>query len=327
MDSEYVLAGDVGGTNLRIAAVSRDGSVLRQFSEPTPKDGTAGDAVDAICRVAELCVASDDRRQKPASFGLALAALVNPREGQVLSSPNLPQLDGLELADVLSERLKLKVVIENDATAAAIGEHWLGSSKGVESSVLVTLGTGVGGGLILDGKVYRGIDGTAGEIGHICVEPDGHACGCGSRGCVEQYSSATAIVRIANELLAKGSDSSLRSDGHFTSKDVYDAAVSGDALARQAFTIMGRYLGVALAGLVDVLNPELIVIGGGAAGGWQFFIDHVSSEIRSRAFRHPAERVRLVRASLGGTAGILGAARVALDAIEGVHTPSLGNIA
>jgi glucokinase len=315
MANDYVLAGDVGGTNLRIAAVSTDGSILCQLSEPTPNTGVAADVVEAISRVAELCIVERGNESRPASFGLALAALVSVRDGRALSSPNLPELNGLHLAKTLSEGLSIPVVLENDATAAAIGEHWLGSSKDVESSVFVTLGTGVGGGLILDGRVYRGVDGTAGEIGHICVEPDGVLCGCGSHGCVEQYASATAIVRIAGELLHRHPSSSLNRHPGFTSRDVYDAAIAGDSAALDAFKLMGRYLGIALAGLVDVLNPELIVIGGGAAAGWDLFIEHVRSEIQARAFRDPATRVKLVRASLGEAAGILGGARVALDSL------------
>ncbi|MEP7147439.1 MAG: ROK family protein [Acidobacteriota bacterium] len=317
MGDEYVLAGDVGGTNLRIAAVSTSGTVLQHLSEPTPKTGAAADIMDAVCRVAEACIAEGGKHERPIGFGLALAALVSVKDGSPLSSPNLPELNDLHLADVLSERLHLKVVLENDATAAAIGEHWLGSSKGIDNSVFVTLGTGVGGGLILDGRVYRGVDGTAGEIGHICVEPDGHPCGCGSHGCVEQYSSATAIVRIARELIRHDSTSPLARGAKFTSEDVYDAAAAGDPVSLETFRIMGRYLGIALAGLVDVLNPELIVIGGGVAGGWEFFIEHLRSELLARAFPHPAMRVRLARASLGDAAGILGAARVALDAMRG----------
>ena len=221
----------------------------------------------------------------------------------------------MPLAETISNRLKLHTVLENDATAAAIGEHWLGSSKGARNSVFATLGTGVGGGLILNGEPYRGVDGTAGEIGHICVEPEGLLCGCGSRGCVEQYASATAIVRIARELLAGDSNSALSANSDLTSKAVYEAAVGGDQVAVNSFRVMGKYLGIAFADLVDVLNPELIVVGGGAAGAWDFFIESVRSEIRQRAFKHPADRVQVVRATLGDTAGILGAARVAFGHI------------
>jgi glucokinase len=316
MGNSYVLAGDLGGTNLRIAAVSESGSVIRQVTGTTPKNGTAADVIDLIVRLAQSCIDADSAGVRPSSFGLALAALINFRERRVLSSPNLPQLNDLALSEILSEKLQVDVVLENDATAAAVGEHWLGSSKHAANSVFVTLGTGIGGGLILDGRVYRGIDGTAGEIGHICVEPDGHPCGCGSRGCVEQYASATGLVRIARESLSDSRVSSLDRQAAFSAKDVYDAAISGDAVSLEVFKTVGRYLGIALADLVDVLNPELIVIGGGASGGWDLFIDHVRAEIDARAFRHPAARVKLARASLGGSAGFLGAARAALDSLK-----------
>ncbi len=315
-DDNYVLAGDVGGTNIRIAAVRCDGTVLHQAEGPTPQTGRAADIADAIVLGAESCLAGTDRQERPSGFGLALAALVNSKEGRILSSPNLPELNDLKLAETISDRLDLNVLLENDATAAAIGEHWVGSSKGIEDSVCVTLGTGIGGGLILQGKPYRGADGTAGEIGHICVEPEGLVCGCGSRGCVEQYASGTAIARIARELLREsGTGSKLSGSTEFTARDVFKAAVAGDSVAIEAFRVMGRYLGIALAGLVDVLNPEIIVIGGGAVGAWDMFIGHVRAEIDTRAFSHPASRVRLVRTSLGNSAGILGAARVVFDAI------------
>ena len=312
MSDEYVLAGDVGGTNLRVAAVAGDGRVLHLVKHPTPDTNGSDEIVDAIRVAAERCIA-DVSASLPLGFGLALAALINPSEGRILSSPNLPQLNDLRLANILSSRLGLDVVLENDATAAAIGEHWLGSSTDTQNSIFVTLGTGIGGGLILAGRPYRGTDGTAGEIGHICVEPDGLECGCGSRGCVEQYASATAIARIARGLANSDPVSRLANSDDLSASTVFDAAVEGDEVALKTFRIMGRYLGIALADLIDVLNPELIVIGGGAAGAWDFFIEEVGNEIKQRTFRHPAETARLVPASLGDSAGILGAARVILD--------------
>jgi len=316
MHDEYVLGADVGGTNLRIAAVAADGTILHEVSSPTPKTAPAQGVIDEIVSAAQKCVEELADSPRPKSFGLALAALVNPTVGRILRAPNLPQLDDLQLVDIVSDALGLDVVIENDATAAAIGEHWLGSSRATRNSVFVTLGTGVGGGLILEGRPYRGEDGTAGEIGHICVEPDGVPCGCGSHGCVEQYASATAIVRIAKELAGSDPTSSLAGKSELTSLAIYEAGVAGDRVAQQTFATMGRYLGIALAGLVDVLNPGLIVIGGGPAGAWDLFIEHVRTEINERAFQHPSKSVRLVRASLGGSAGILGAARLAFDSLQ-----------
>ena len=305
-DTTCVLAGDVGGTNLRVAAVASDGSILHRYSVDTPQTGVAADIEGAIVVAARSCIDAVSGKCRPTGFGLALAALVNYRESSILSSPNLPELNSYPLAANLSSQLGLTVVLENDATAAAIGENWLGASADAQHSIFITLGTGVGGGLILNGEVFRGADGTAGEVGHICVEPDGIQCGCGSHGCLEQYTSATAILRMAKE---RG----LPCDAVLTAADVYAVAKAGDATAIGIFNDMGCYLGLGLASLVNVLNPELIVIGGGVARGWDLFIDPVRAEITARAFKHPGQRVQLIQASLGGSAGILGAARVAFD--------------
>jgi glucokinase len=310
MGEEYVLAADLGGTNLRTAAVSRDGSILQQRKAPTPQSSDAGYIIRLIASEALACMTAVG--EKPKGFGVAAAALVDLDGARVLSSPNLPQLNDTQLSGAISELVATPVRLENDATAAAIGEHWLGASRNVENSICVTLGTGVGGGLIIGGLPFRGAGGTAGEVGHINVEPDGVECGCGSRGCLEQYASATAIVRIARELGFE-----CVSDGDtLTSDEVYRAACAGDPIAVETFRRMAHYLGLALADLVDVLNPGMIVIGGGAAGAWDLFIDHVRTELRLRAFRHPAELVQIVRAQLGDNAGILGAARVAFHAAD-----------
>jgi glucokinase len=308
-DTACVLAGDVGGTNLRVAAVAGDGTILHRLSVDTPQTGDASDIEHAIVAAARSCIGAVSGNCRPKGFGLALAALVNYRESLILSSPNLPELNSHPLAANISRQLGINVVLENDATAAAIGEHWLGASANAEHSIFITLGTGVGGGLILNGDVFRGADGTAGEVGHICVEPDGIQCGCGSHGCLEQYASATAIIRMAKE---RG----LVLDAPVTSVGVYASAKSDDTTAIGIFKDMGRYLGLGLASLVNVLNPELIVVGGGVARGWDLFIHSVNAEIAARAFEHPGRRVRLIQASLGDSAGILGAARVAFDAGE-----------
>ena len=242
--------------------------------------------------------------------------MINSANGSIFYSPNLPDLNGFDLAKAVAERVAMPVYIENDATAAAIGEQWLGASAGADCSICVTLGTGVGGGVIFNGEPHRGIDGTAGEIGHICVEPFGVECGCGSRGCIEQYASASAIVRMATELTSEFPDSPLAGRDEFESVDVFDAGSAGDPLALKVFERVGFYLGIGLAGLVNVLNPEVIVIGGGASAGWDLFMPEVRKQVRERAFQRPAERVRIVPAALGDDAGILGAAKVALRSLE-----------
>ncbi len=241
----------------------------------------------------------------------AVPAIVDAERGVILKAPNIPCLDGFRFAAMLSEMSKIPVILENDANAAAAGENWLGASKGFENSICITLGTGVGGGIIIDGKILRGACGTAGEIGHICVEPFGVPCGCGSRGCVEQYASATAIMRLAGELGKEFSSSTLLNNSDISAQEIYEAGKRGDELALEIFRQQGFYLGIALANLINVLNPEVIVIGGGAAGGWDLFMPSLRDEIKKRAYREPVERVKIVRAECGDDAGILGVARLA----------------
>ncbi|MGQ0541430.1 MAG: ROK family protein [Blastocatellia bacterium] len=310
--NRIALAADLGGTNLRVAAIAADGSILARARTETPKSGGAEEIVDAIVGLAVDCRDQVAGQGEIVSFGLAVPAVLNTAEGKIHTSPNLPVMNGLHLSKAIGEKLNIPVVLENDATAAAIGEQWLGASRGYRNSICVTLGTGVGGGIILDGKPLRGVDGTAGEIGHICVEPFGVPCGCGSIGCLEQYSSASAIVRQANELFTKHPTSKLRLDSDLTPKEVFEAGNAGDPLAIEVFRTVGFYLGIALAGLVNVLNPEVIVIGGGASAGWELFIPETKSQIMKRAFQQPAERVKLLIAELGDDAGILGASHLAL---------------
>lgn len=310
---EIVLAADLGGTNLRMAAVDREGKILHRTKHETPKSDRADGIISAVVEAASECIQAVKKNSWIKALGAAVPATLNAPEGIILKAPNIPALDGFRFSAAVSDELNLPVVLENDANSAAIGENWLGASKGFASSVCVTLGTGVGGGIILNNKILRGIDGTAGEIGHICVEPLGEPCGCGSRGCVEQYSSATAIVRMTHELKDQYPKSVLQNKTRLTSLDVYEAGKEGDELALEVFRKMGFYLGIALADLVNVLNPEVIVIGGGAAAGWDLFIGHVQEQIRKRAFSEPARRAKLVCAELGDDAGILGAAKTAFD--------------
>lgn len=310
---EIVLAADLGGTNLRMAAVDREGKILHRTKHDTPKSDRADEIIAAIVEAASECLKSIKKKGWIKAFGAAVPATLNAPAGVILKAPNLPALDGFRFSATISDELNLPVVLENDANAAAIGENWRGAAKDFANSICVTLGTGVGGGIILNGNILRGIDGTAGEIGHICVEPLGAPCGCGSRGCVEQYSSATAIVRITRELENQYPKSVLQNKSRLTSLDVFEAGKNGDELALEVFRLMGFYLGIALADLVNVLNPEVIVIGGGASAGWDLFIGHVQDQIRKRAFAEPADRAKIVRAKLGDDAGILGAAKLAFD--------------
>ena len=298
--NNVVLAVDLGGTNLRMAAVREDGHILHLAKTPTPREFSPNLLMELFETLADECRSAIPAGLNIAAIGAGVPANVNT-DGILRNLPNLPLLAGMHLKTDLTSKFDVPAVVENDATAAAIGENWLGASKDVHDSILITLGTGVGGGIIINNEPLRGIDGTAGKIGHMCVEPDGAPCGCGSYGCIEQYASATALVRMAREA---GMDVT-------SSRDVYDASIGGDEKARSVFLRMGTLLGITVGGLLNALNPEMVVIGGGAAAGWDAFSEHLKSEVRRRAFSEPANRAVIMRSELGDNAGILGSARSA----------------
>lgn len=311
---EIVIAVDLGGTNLRTAAIDDGGTVLFQTKRATPRNAErAAEIVRAIVESVAEC------RDNCADFQInaiaaAVPATVGVARGAIIKAPNLPALNDFPMARALENELGVKAFLENDANAAAVGESWLGASKGCVDSIMVTLGTGVGGGIIVDGKILRGRDGTAGEIGHISVEPFGAPCGCGSRGCLEQYASASAIVRIAKELEACFPNSKLNKNSSLAAHDIYKAGAEGDELALEVFRLTGFYLGVALAGLINVLNPQKIVVGGGASAGWKLFLPHLKRTIDECAYREPARTAQIAIAELGDDAGLIGAARIAFTA-------------
>lgn len=311
MEKEIVLAADLGGTNLRMAAIDRRGKILYRTKRETPAGNSSDEIMRAIIECAIEC------RENRAGFQVAAISAAVPGTidgGTIVTAPNLPALNNFQMADALEKELGVKAFLENDANAAAIGEGWLGASKNSASSIFITLGTGVGGGIIIDGKILHGIDGRAGEIGHICVEPFGALCRCGSVGCVEQYASASAVVRQADELKAQFPDSILKNNRLLKAHEVFEAGQKGDALALEVFWRMGFYLGVAIASLINVLNPEVIAVGGGASAGWELFAPEMEKTIRQRTFGGHAEATKILRGELGDDAGIIGAARRAFDA-------------
>ena len=299
-----------------MAAVADDGEILYRTKYRTPRTELADEIISAISEVAQECIIEVKNEGEVIAIATAVPGIVNSDKGIIYKAPNLGALDGFRISQALKDKLGLDCFLENDANAAAVGESWLGASKDFENSICVTLGTGVGGGIIIDGKVLRGIDGTAAEIGHICVEPFGEPCGCGSRGCVEQYASATAIVRQTQELASQYPKSPLRDKSNLTSLEIYEEGKKGDELALEIFRKQGFYLGIMLAGLINVLNPEVIVIGGGAAAGWDLFISQTKKQIEQRAYKEPGERAKLVRAELCDDAGILGVAWLAFQDVS-----------
>jgi glucokinase len=315
-DSSLVFAADLGGTHLRTATVDGNGKIRFRLKQSTPQAEKADEIVRALVLAVHAC------EEQSASAGDSISAIsvvvpgtVNVEDGVIVKAPNVPCLDGFRLAAALEGELKRPAILENDANAAAVGEMWQGAGRGLSALVCVTLGTGVGGGIILDGKLWRGVDGSAAEIGHMGVDPfGGVACTCGSRGCLEVYASATAIVRMTREARPRYPDSGLHTSEHLTAEEIYEAGLEGDELALEVFRRMGVYLGIGLANLINIINPSMIVIGGGVVNGWSLFEKHMLHQVAERAFPLPARRVKIVKAECGDDAGLLGAARLAFAA-------------
>jgi glucokinase len=310
----FVFAADLGGTHLRAAIVDESGRIHFRLKQPTPRADSADEIVRSLVAAFRECqeqIATKGYGDEIRAISIAVPGTVNVAEGVVVTVPNLRSLDGFPLTKVLTEELQRPAILEHDANAAAMGEMWRGAGRGRSTIVCVTLGTGVGGGIILDGKLWRGVDGAAAEIGHMGVDPfGGVACGCGSRGCLEVYASATAIVRMTREASPRYPDSTLRVDANLTGETIFAAGVAGDELALEVFRRMGVYLGIGLANLINIINPEMIVIGGGVMNGWELFEKSMHQQVAERAFPFLADRVRIVRAECGDDAGLLGAARL-----------------
>ncbi len=310
---EFVIAADLGGTHLRAAMIDRHGRIYHRLKRETPKEESAEEIARALIAAAGECAegGADGRGVNAVqAFSVVVPGTIKVETGTITKAPNLPCLDGFNLGARLENELPWRAILENDANAAAVGERWQGAAQNIDSLICLTLGTGVGGGIILDGELWRGADGSAGEIGHMGVEPQGEACPCGSRGCLEVYASATAVVRMAREMLGRFPDAQIQAHAELTAEKIYNLGVEGHEFANETFMRVGFYLGVAFASLVNVLNPEMIVIGGGVANGWDLFIEHARREMQARAFPQPAQRVQIVPARCGDDAGLLGAAHL-----------------
>jgi glucokinase len=303
-----IFAVDLGGTYLRAAAVDSEGGVINRLKLKTPQ---TDNPQDIVCIVAGALTEAQRDTDRIRALSIVVPGPVDAQAGKVVRAPNLPCLNGFDLAGALADELRLPVVIENDANAAAIGELWQGAARGCRTIICLTLGTGVGGGIILDGKLWRGATNAAAEIGHMTVEPfGGFPCGCGSRGCLEVYASATAIVRMAREARPRYPSSRLCTGDGLTAEDVYRSAMEGDELSIEVFRRVGAYLGIGLANLINILNPEMIVIGGGVANAWELFDSDMRQQVNQRAFALPGSKVKIVRAQCDDDAGLLGAARL-----------------
>jgi len=295
--SEYSIGLDLGGTNLRAAAIDAQGKMLQKISAST--DLSRGP--EAVME--DMAKAIDSLRHSLGSqslqgIGVAVPGFIRLKEGVIMGSNNLAVLEGFPMRDALQKRLDTSVILENDANAAAMGEKWIGAGRDVDDLFLVTLGTGIGGGIISDGRILHGFLGMAGEVGHITVVPNGNPCGCGNRGCLEKHASATAIAALGRMIGL----------GDITSEEVYTLAKQGDERALAVFDSMGRALGIALATLVNIFNFPLYLISGGPIPAWDLFSVPMMAEVEQRSFTYRASKTIITKAELGSEAGLYGAA-------------------
>jgi glucokinase len=324
---KMIIGVDVGGTNVRVAAVDLKGEILHKVSAPI---GASGDREwvtrNILSKVQEVLgkFPQDEFEVMGGGFGIPGAIALN--QGIVIQSPNLPALDGFNIRSWLEERLSMPIFLENDANTFTLGEGWLGAAKGVKDFCCLTLGTGVGGGILLNGEIWHGAEGKAGEFGHMIIDAEGPLCKCGNHGCLEAFTSANAIRRMAIEALRAEEKTDLlnRCGGELeaiTSKMVYESAKDGDIVSRKIFQRMGTSLGVGLANLANLLNMELMVIGGQVSDAWDFFIDHARRELAQRALGSMGKRVKVERTRRGDDAGILGAVYLVMRELGTVLPP------
>ena len=336
--SSFAIGVDLGGTNLRIAAVNANGDVLGKISTDAEVARGRDYVLDEMCKNVRALAARFGGDSRTVGIGIGVPGIINRQTGLVHESPNLPGWRDYPVRDEIERRLRTHVILENDANAAAFGEKWLGVASQVDDVCMLTLGTGVGGGLVLQGKIWHGMTGMAGELGHITVDPHGAKCGCGNQGCLEQYASATAVKRMAAEAVARGEAPELARamsrDPEFSAKAIYQMALESDEPALQIFRNVGRALGIALANMINVLNLPMYVIGGGMASAWDVFAPALLDQVQKRSFVYTAtapgdvlqidktnkgsaqtrQTTAIARALLGSDAGLLGAARLAMIA-------------
>ena len=310
----YTIGIDVGGTKVLGGVVDELGSVLKTARRDTPREGGTA-LTQAIANVAKELMAEFTVD----SVGVSAAGFVSSDRKTMLATPNIAGWNGVDLDYELTSLIGLPVVIENDANAAAWGEARFGAGRGKRHMLMLTVGTGIGGGIVVNGDLYRGAFGIAAEIGHIRVVPDGHLCGCGARGCFEQYGSGNALMRHAREAIAASPDIARnllsRGDGTLeglTGQAITEAAREGDAVALAAFNTTGQWLGAGIATLSVVLDPECVVIGGGVIDAGDILLEPTRSALERYmpfAGKHPYPEI--IAAQLGNEAGLVGVADLA----------------
>lgn len=318
-NKSYIVGVDLGGTNIVVGAMSADGrEQYAMHSTPTPprSDGSSDRVVERMVEMLDVTISetlkeTGARRTDILGVGIGAPGPLDRENGMVIVAPNLGW-HNVPLRDLISDAVKLPCTLDNDANCATYGEWWIGAARGARNVVGITIGTGIGGGLIIDGKLYHGSSDVAGEIGHMTIDQTGRRCGCGNYGCLEAYASGPNIAERAREALRAGDKSSLPDlvggdVENITAATVYEAAKQGDFVAREVVRDTARFLGTGLANLLNVFNPDVVVVSGGVTQAGDALFEPLRNEVRRRAFKPAVAACRIVPGELPGTAGVVGA--------------------
>ncbi|MFQ5686357.1 MAG: ROK family protein [Candidatus Scalindua sp.] len=318
----HVLAADVGGTNTRMAIVTGDGDILTLLKKPTHCKNGRDEMIRFLVSFAREVIEKSNlpEEEKICGMGIGFPGPLNAETGTIFNPPNLYGWDNVPLKDILEKELIVPVAIENDANAAALGEWWKGAGSGASSLFCITLGTGVGGGMILEGKVWHGASSIAGEIGHTTIIRDGIECTCGNTGCLEIYACSGGILKRVNDALLEEGD-----NGKFklltNLKEIDQMLIQGNEVVLKIIKETGVILGIAIANLANLLNPEMVVLFGGVTNLGANLIGPLKEEVKRRAFKKATESLRIELSHLGDNSGILGAAKNILSQLQNQAKP------
>lgn len=315
---KYLLGIDIGATNVKAGIVSAKGELLHQTSFPT----NVRDGKDAVIhtiteQVRHFCAHHNVHTNELIAAGIGAPGPLDYKTGILYFAPNLPGWHNVQLAKIFTQKLKTDTFLENDANCAAWGEHWAGAAIDAQSFVMYTLGTGIGGGIIIENRILHGRDGAAAELGHVIVVPDGEACGCGSRGCLEAYASAPSIIRRYKSALRwEVGISATILDQSISAEEIVTKAIEGDVLCKKIIEGTGKYLGRSIAGILNIFNPEMVIIGGGVSNAGPILFEPIKNEVNKLALEIARRKINITQAKLGTFAGVIGAAGCALTISE-----------
>lgn len=312
MTKKYVIGIDLGGTKINGVVTDLNGEVLSQYTIPTNADQGEKVVLDRIIQVIDNIIETSGKNiSEIKAIGIGSPGPLDAKKGIIITTPNLP-FKNFELVKPIQDRYGLPTYLDNDANVAAIGEFMFGAGKGTENMIYITVSTGIGGGAIINGKIYRGNTSNALEIGHTTVLPDGPRCNCGNYGCAEALGSGTAIGREATKAVESGADTTLKNYEKVTSYEVFKEAENGDKVAKEILNRSLSFLGICVANMIVTFDPEMVVIGGGVSKGGQIVFDKVQEVVNKRCFKAMSESCKILPAKLSTDAGVIGAAALAI---------------